>query len=43
VGSPADRAAVGKLRRLGVPVMDKEWLLGGILRHHLDPKLVLEQ
>jgi hypothetical protein len=42
VGSPADQAAVGKLRKLGVPVMDKEWLLTGILRHHLDPDLVLK-
>ena len=42
VASSADRAAVTRLRKLGVPVMDKEWLLTGIIRHKLDPALVLQ-
>jgi len=42
VGAAADKAAVSRLRKLGVPVMDKEWLLTGIIKHQLDPGLVLQ-
>ena len=42
MGAAADKAAVSRLRKLGVPVMDKEWLLTGIIKHQLDPGLVLQ-
>jgi len=41
VASPADKAAVMKLRKVGVPVMDKEWILTGILKQKLDPSMTL--
>jgi len=41
VANTADEAAVKKLRKVGVPVMDKEWILTGILKQKLDSSMTL--
>merc|ERR1712240_306263 len=38
VSCPLDKAAVARMNKLGIPVMDKEWILAGILQYRLDPK-----
>ena len=42
VSCPEDKASLARLGKLGVPCMDKEWLLTGILRHKLDPSLTVQ-
>merc|ERR1712098_276920 len=41
VSCPEDRKSVSSLAKLGAPVMDKEWLLSGLLKYKLDKKLKL--
>ena len=41
VSCQEDKKSLNKLAKLGVPVMDKEWLLTGLLKYKLDKKLKL--
>ena len=41
VGSREDRTEVARARRLGMRVMDREWLLTGLLTYRLDDGLLL--
>ena len=41
VSSKEDRKLTEPLAKSGVPVMDKEWLLSGLLKYKLDKKLKL--
>ena len=41
VGSREDREEVAMARRLGLRVMDREWLLTGLLTYKLDDRLLL--
>ena len=41
VSTKEDRKLTSPLAKSGVPVMDKEWLLSGLLKHKLDKKLKL--
>ena len=42
VSCEADKKQTLDLSKLGVPVMDKEWLLSGLLKYKLDRKLRLQ-
>ena len=41
VSTKEDRKQTDPLAKSGVPVMDKEWLLSGLLKYKLDRKLKL--
>ena len=41
VSSKEDRKLSDPLAKSGVPVMDKEWLLSGLMKYKLDGKLKL--
>ena len=41
VSCQEDKKSLNKLAKHGVPVMDKEWLLTGLLKYKLDKKLKL--
>ena len=41
ISCPEDFKLTHKFSQAGVPVMDKEWLIQGVLKHRLDPKLVV--
>ena len=41
VSAKEDRKLSDPLAKSGVPVMDKEWLLSGLLKYKLDGKLKL--
>ena len=41
VSCPEDKKAVSGCVKAGIPVMDKEWLLSGLLKYKLDKKLKL--
>ena len=41
VSSKEDKKQTDPLAKAGVPVMDKEWLLSGLLKYKLDRKLKL--
>ena len=41
VSSKEDRKLSDPLAKSGVPVMDKEWLLSGLLKYKLEGKLKL--
>ena len=37
-----DRNSISHLHQFGIPLMDKEWLLSGLLKYKLDKKLILK-
>ena len=42
VSCPEDKKKTSSLEKAGVPVMQKEWLLTGLLQYKLDKKLKLK-